>query len=416
MSLVSARPDLVWGVVGPWGHHYPDHGHPGPAVGFQALALAWWDRWMRPSLAEQTDWPRLQVWLRDFDPPANSIDQRNGQWIETTEVEQATHSTLWYLQDGALTQIGPLSEGGWSIPADLRIGQSSGDTGYFGRAGGLPLDQASEDGNSLTFETEPLAEDLFLYGAANAALELDTTTARQQVSLRLNDVAPDGRVARVAFAIRNLALDENLDEMPGEASIGRRKAEISFHTKAYRFRKGHRIRLSLATSYWPLVWPSPTPKDIALLGGTLTLPQLIGEPSELRQPLPPAEDLPEVKTHEVLAAPELRRSQSTAVDGKLINGWHQPFAETLYPDIGTAFGYETSAEHSIRHGDPTSARSQFLHYARYARPDGTAEIHSSIDVRCDHEHFYLEGNLKVSWDGETMKDTAWSKKIGREYG
>ena len=32
MSLVDARPDLVRGVVGPWGHHYPDQGHPGPAI------------------------------------------------------------------------------------------------------------------------------------------------------------------------------------------------------------------------------------------------------------------------------------------------------------------------------------------------------------------------------------------------
>lgn len=47
LSLAEARPDLVWGVVGPWGDHYPDHGHPGPAVGFQDLALEWWDHWLK---------------------------------------------------------------------------------------------------------------------------------------------------------------------------------------------------------------------------------------------------------------------------------------------------------------------------------------------------------------------------------
>ena len=53
MSLVGARPDLVWGVVGPWGHHYPDQGHPGPAIGFQQLALGWWDHWLRQRAARR---------------------------------------------------------------------------------------------------------------------------------------------------------------------------------------------------------------------------------------------------------------------------------------------------------------------------------------------------------------------------
>ena len=41
LSLVGARPDPVREIVGPWGHHYPDHGHSGPAVGLQQPALGW---------------------------------------------------------------------------------------------------------------------------------------------------------------------------------------------------------------------------------------------------------------------------------------------------------------------------------------------------------------------------------------
>ena len=41
MRLACARPDICKGIVGPWGHHYPDRGEPGPAMNFQKIALMW---------------------------------------------------------------------------------------------------------------------------------------------------------------------------------------------------------------------------------------------------------------------------------------------------------------------------------------------------------------------------------------
>ncbi len=32
---------------------------------------------------------------------------------------------------------------------------------------------------------------------------------------------------------------------------------FSLRDTAYRFVKGHRIRVSFSTSYWPTLWPSP---------------------------------------------------------------------------------------------------------------------------------------------------------------
>ena len=47
MNLLAANRGRCWGIVGPWGHHYPDLGSPGPAIGFQQEALRWWDRWLQ---------------------------------------------------------------------------------------------------------------------------------------------------------------------------------------------------------------------------------------------------------------------------------------------------------------------------------------------------------------------------------
>ena len=158
MSLVSARPDLVWGVVGAWGHHYPDHGRPGPAMGFQQLALAWWDAWLRDPEPVPPDWPRFRTWLLEFDPPANQIDKRNGRWIESGPPGSHVQTGVWQLGADGLSRT-PSTAGDWAVPFDLRVGQGAGDTGYFGRQGGEPLDQRDDDALSLTFDSPPLDKD-----------------------------------------------------------------------------------------------------------------------------------------------------------------------------------------------------------------------------------------------------------------
>jgi hypothetical protein len=35
--------------------------------------------------------------------------------------------------------------------------------------------------------------------------------------------------------------------------------KIQLDDVAYRVPKGHRLRVSISTSYWPLIWPAPTP-------------------------------------------------------------------------------------------------------------------------------------------------------------
>ncbi len=413
MSLVAARPELVWGVVGPWGHHYPDHGHPGPAIGFQQLALEWWDRWLRPDRPAR-DWPRLRVWLREFDPPGDALDRRRGRWIETGAPATCTRSRLLHLAPEGLSPAAPAHPGNWPVPADLRVGRASGDTGYFGRFGGLPSDQRDEDALSLSFETPPLEADLVLYGAASLRLCVGGGPMRQ-LSLRLNDVAGDGSSARVALAVRNLALDANLDAPQAPLSAEARALDVPFHTKAYRFRRGHRIRLSIAASYWPTIWPSASLGDLRLLRGALVLPVFEGRPPDLQRALPPALDLPEKKRFRTSVAAPLERFMRESETGELVSGWRQPFTETCHDDTGTAFGFETRVEHRITRGDPTSAISTVTHSARYSRPDGVAEIASALRARCDAAHYMVEGTLTADWDGARVATRAWDVTIPRRF-
>ncbi len=264
MSLVEQNEDRVWGIVGPWGHHYPDQGHPGPAIDFQGEALAWWDHWLRP-MEMQQPWPRLRLWLGGFDPPAEVIERRQGHWIALPgKASRRSEPLLLHLRGDGLGERPSQREETAQIPHDLRVGSAGGDSGYFGRFGGLPTDQAQDDARSLVFDTPRLSEDRNLIGAAEATLVIRSDNPLAQVALRISEVSPEGAVARVALALRNLALNDGFEEgrplRPGQW----RSIRIPFPTKAHRFARGNRIRLALSASYWPLAWPVPHPTQLTL--------------------------------------------------------------------------------------------------------------------------------------------------------
>ncbi len=411
MSLVDARPDLVWGMVGPWSHHYPDKAHPGPAVGFQALALNWWDHWLKGVPTDVEGWPRLQVWLSEFDPPQDALDRRAGEWIATGTTADVTVARRWA---AAGTDLVPAIHGEKSprqIPWDLSVGAAGGDTGYFGRYGGLPLDQHEEDERALSFDTAPLDEDLVLYGAASVDLVVETTDPRAQFALRLNDVAPDGTSSRVALSVRNLALDDQLDEPSRPHPAGPRKVRIALPSRAYRFRAGHRLRLSISSSYWPMVWPAPTASKIHVAACGLTLPSLVTGTVSAPVSLPAATK--SQSWHETLSAPLIRRVSERSPDSTLHGGWHQPWLVQRFPATGTTFGYDTRWEHRIDPSDPLSADCRFDHQMRFEREDGVAEVRSTARVTCNVDEFILEGEVEAAWNGETIFRRAWNPRVPR---
>ncbi|MEM8853795.1 MAG: CocE/NonD family hydrolase [Pseudomonadota bacterium] len=414
MSLVDARPDLAWGVVGPWGHHYPDQGKPGPAMGFQTLALEWWNAWLKDGTP--LDWPKLKVWLGGFDPPHNALETRQGGWIATPPAGKTSTPRTFVLKgEGALAAHPSADDedARWTVPLDLAVGASGGDTGYFGRHGGRPLDQCAEDQLSLVFQTEPLEEDLILYGAANVVLSVDVPDPPPQLAIRLNELAADGSCARVCLSLLNLALDADLDAPAAPQPSERRTITIAFHSTAHRFTAGHRIRLAISASYWPMAWPAPGRTTATVRGGTLTLPVLNGDPDTLRTDVPPAVEMVPHSTITVVDAPEIVRHAFVDGDSTRHQGWHQPRTTLHYSATNTAFSYETSADHSIDPGEPLSATSRFDHALWLDRPDGTAHVRAHAAVHADAHHYYLSGEVLTTWNGEVVGHKTFNPTVPR---
>lgn len=217
----------------------------------------------------------------------------------------------------------------------------------------------------------------------------------------------------MGLSIRNLALNDELDAPDTPQGDGPHRVRIRFHTGAYRFKAGHRIRLSVGSSYWPLVWTPPRFGDLRILSGRLELPVLGKDPRALSAPFPAPQDMAATKDIHVLSAPVLRRWGKTKADGAVVVGWHQPTAAILYNGIDTAFSFETSAEHAIRPDDPVSATTAFTHRMEVKRPDGTAQVVSQLQVHCTANTYHLATSLDVLWKGQVLVRRNWTATVQR---
>ena len=257
------------GLIGPWAHDYPEDGKPGPAIGFLQEAVRWWDHWLKGYDNGVMDEPKLRMWMPQARRPAAGYRSLPGRWLAAGgwPAPQVQTRRFW-LGPGTATAgtLGTASAG----EAELRVlGAESAatDLGQFGGHGG-PIefagDQRSEDGLSLSFDTEPFAEPVEILGFPAARLNLAADQPLALVALRMCDVWPDGASTLITRGLKNLTHRDG-DEHPEPLALGRQyTVDIQLNSIAYQLPAGHRLRLSVSPTYWPWAWPSPERATLSL--------------------------------------------------------------------------------------------------------------------------------------------------------
>jgi predicted acyl esterase len=275
------------GLIGPWSHRYPHIGVPGPAIGFLQEVLRWWDRWLKGKDTSIMDEPMLRVWMQDSVPPTTSYDYRPGRWVgeaswpspNITERRYRLAPTRLVPEDEAPAND---EEAVVAIESPLTVGLFAGKWCSYAAGPDLAHDQREEDGGALIFESTPLARPLEILGAVVAELEIESDRPVAMVAVRLSDVRPNGEATRVTYGLLNLTHRDG-SEAPKPLEAGRRyTVRIALNDIAQAFPAGHRLRLSLSTSYWPLAWPAPEPVRLTVhtADSRLTLPERKPRPAE----------------------------------------------------------------------------------------------------------------------------------------
>jgi putative CocE/NonD family hydrolase len=265
------------GLVGPWSHKYPHQGVPGPAIGFLQECLRWWDHWLKGRDTGIMREPMLRAWLQDSVPPTTYYHERPGRWVGEPAWPSPNIGRLDYRLGWPATletgQAAPVAHG-LGIQSPLSVGLFAGKWCSYAATPDLPHDQRQEDGGALVFTSHELREPHALLGAPEVELSVASNRPVAMVAVRLSDVAPDDKATRVTYGLLNLAHRDSRAH-PARLEPGRHyRVSIRMNDTGYLFPAGHRVRLSISTSYWPLAWPPPAPVRLVVDTGAsrLSLP------------------------------------------------------------------------------------------------------------------------------------------------
>lgn len=407
------------GVIGPWAHVYPHDGVPGPAMGFLQEAVKWWDHWLKGKETDTLDGPMVEVWMEESMPPSALKPISKGRWVGLEAwPSQDVEEQIYHLTQKQLTTTASTNHETVQLKTPLNHGLLSGEWMGAGVLGETHSDQRLDDGMAMVFEGDSLEEAFEILGDPTFKVTLSSDQTHAMLFAQLSDVAPDGSVTRVSYGVMNLTHTKNHEEVqlltPGEKF----EAQVTLDCCAHTFKAGHKVRLSIATSFWPMFWPMP--KDATLTvdlhTAQLTLPLFKGKTTNgpNMQPqsasLTPTTILQEGRVDRSIAYNILTDTWTCITDG--VGG---VFGEGIYrfDDIDVTVEHNLKRELTLSNQDPLSAAYTITQKMKLGREGWWINGDIRVTQTADAEYFYITGEMIVHENDAHAFTKIWDTKTKR---
>ncbi len=387
---MAASLEAPWQLLaGPWSHTLPDRGVPGPRYPFLAEMARFFHRHLDdPAPAQAAPRPRAAFFIGRADSPVRPHAVVSGDWMASERWPQGVETTT-------LTLGGPAT-----APAAVTTGLMTGQWCPPPPSTGQFLDQRRDDAQSAVFDSAPLAEPIAVLGEPVVRLSLRHPGPRTLVSVKLQNIAPDGSSQQVTSAAVNLAV-------AGTADI-----ELRLMATGWRFEAGHRIRLAVAPSDWPNLMPLPRIAPLEITG-----------PVELALPGLPADATPYTVPDEHMVA--IAQPGATTAAGSQwrvvtdVRTGRSGIATTgrsrdAIPAEGWSVSEATTRQAMAADDDPLTAELHGTCRYRLRRPGLHADATAESRVRARETEFVVDLRLRVVADGEPFAERRWRERIPRD--
>jgi putative CocE/NonD family hydrolase len=427
------------GLIGPWGHGFPHYAAPGPAIGFLQESLRWWDHWLKDRDTGVMDEPMLRVWMQEATEPGGRVLDKPGRWVSEDqwpsprlELRHWRMDADGMLRDAAgASRVDPESAAahGADAAGRLRIrgsqlcGVDAGAWCAEGQPSDTAPDQRPAEGQSLCFTSAPLADRLEILGHPTVELTFAADRPLALVAARLDDVSPDGRSTLVAQQVFNLTHRES-HERPEALSPGREyTVSVPLDAIAHAFPAGHRLRVAVSPTYWPLAWPSPQPVELTLAGGEcrLALPARTPRPEDQTLPVfePPLVP-PGLGERTIGGGPGDRSYMRDLVEDGVSWTYHYVDGGNVVLPNGWESEEWNTISYDVTEGDPLSAAVHVRVESVLRRGDqGRFHIVTLGQMTCDATSFAVENEIHVS-EGEEGDERevfarTWRRRAARDF-
>ncbi|MGH2734897.1 MAG: CocE/NonD family hydrolase, partial [Actinomycetota bacterium] len=402
-------------LFGPWPHASTESGLPGPHIDLVPEMLRWWDRWLRDERNGVDEEPPITLFVRRSTRPEPDLAEMRGEWrfedgwpLERGREKSSALDSATRVPGGEVDELVVRGDVGWSA--------------HLSCAGvmpwGQPMDQRIDDAYSLTYDWDPLVEELELLGAPRLEVTVAADKPVAFLSAKLCDVFEDGTSALVSRGFLNLAQrDSRSDPAPLEPGH-RYRVTVPLSTTSWIYEPGHRVRLSIAGADWPNVWPPPEPVTLQVVPAESTLVLPVPDPPEENRPSPQ------------LRPPPAERgdadSTTKAVDSDSRVEWRTDRdilgrKTHVVVDHGSSYDLEVGGRmteayygkvtaSSIDPGD-AAAESRVRFHIEWPEATVASEVHCSLES--DKDNYLLDLRLETFENGELQWQRRWERTIPR---
>ncbi len=405
-------------LVGNWVHSFPDDAYPGPNLNWYHEMVRFFDRYLK-GIDNGWEHEPAVVWFeRTWAEPVAFPVAWPGRWRAATSLPVPGIAPLELeLGAGSLGHGAGANVGVTSIRHRATAGTSGAlSWGAGWHPNGLARDLRPDEARGATWTSEPLTEAISVIGIPVAVIHVSTTMPIATCVVRLSEVSPDGTSALVATGVLNLThrdSDTDPSPMPPEQAV---EVRVPLRATGYRFSPGHRIRLTVLSGYWPVLWPSPQPGELRVHRGPsspsrLVLPVLA---EGVTSPPVPAFRTDPAGLREVGRSedePPVWRIEEDVIGGSVAVTIGEGGASIL-EDGSRVY----SSEHLVltaSDADPAHARLDTDVAYRWTADGFDVDIRATGAIVSDESAFDVRVNLDVRLDGEPFFERAWSERIPR---
>jgi putative CocE/NonD family hydrolase len=400
-------------LIGPWNHELPDLAVPGPRIDYLREVVRWLDHWCKSRDTGIMDEPPVVLFIQRPTPGGTDRLDSNGTWRAEREwPPPAGREAEWFLAAQGQLSGDAGASGSDQFTYLPTVGTTSG-LWSGGSPFGLPGDQRPDEALSLVFTGPALTSDTCILGRPRAVLHVSSTAQVAAFSVSLACVGPDGSSELVSKGYLNATRRKSLTSpeplIPGEIY----ELDIELDMTAYCFPAGHRIRVAVAGSDWPNIWPTPEAAISTVLRGEdrpsrVVLP-LAGEGSAEPPGFVPSGA--SVQRHRDELDPP-----SWVVTEDQLTGRKSVSIRARYrtrPAEGTLVERVDSGRADADPGRPGAAAVTAHHLTRITRGGTSVEATAQTVLSSTEDAFHLAMDVEVTLNGRSRYRKAWVESVPR---
>jgi predicted acyl esterase len=364
--------------------------------------------------------PKLIAWMPHSVPAKNFYPVSPGRWVaEAQWPSPRIKPQRFFLNAGG--QLGDVATraGKVSGKSPQTLGLAVGELmPWFqhGPSPELPGDQRADDGQSISFDSAPLKKDLEILGSPAAELVLSVDRPVAFVCVRVCDVAPDGASTRVTYGILNLTHVNGPEKVTRLVKGREYKVRVPLIDTGYSFAAGHRIRVAVSTTYWPLIWPSPEPVTLTLSTGksAVVLPVRPRTKQDDNGPrFKPPESAPGFTKTTLIPGGRNRTIHTDHGTGETVVAITDASGRNRYDDIDMVAEARSTERYSVIEDDPLSASADVTWTWEFERKDWCIRTESRTHVSCNKREFIVRAKLEAYENGEKVFERSFDERVPR---